>query len=196
MREHDIRSALHFDIRKLPCHDEETLVIDELGLCEGDARIDIAVVNGTLTGYEIKSAADTLQRLPNQVAIYSRLFDQVTLVSSKSHIEKADHIIPPWWGITEVSEIEKTVKFSLIREAQDNPSIDAFYLAQLLWRDEALLILKEIGAEKGVMSKPRDVIWRRLSEATTVTELSRFVRQRLKARQNWRVDRRPVSNGD
>src|SRR5258708_2969717 len=112
MREQDIRSALHFDIRRLPCHDEETLVIDQLVLCEGDARIDIAVVNGTLSGYEIKSSADTLQRLPNQVAVYGRLFDQITLVSSESHIEKAQCIIPPWWGITAVLEIDKNIQFN------------------------------------------------------------------------------------
>src|SRR5258705_11381859 len=114
MRDQDIRSALHFDILKLPCHDEETLVIDELGLCEGDARIDIAVVNGTLSGYEIKSSADTLQRLPHQVAVYGRLFDQVTLVSSESHIEKAQGMIPPWWGIIAVLEIDRNIHFELV----------------------------------------------------------------------------------
>ena len=44
----------------------DTIVLDELGLCHGDVRIDVASVNGELSGYEIKRHADTLARRPKQ----------------------------------------------------------------------------------------------------------------------------------
>ena len=32
-----------------------TLIVEELGLCEGAVRIDVAAINGSIHGYEIKS---------------------------------------------------------------------------------------------------------------------------------------------
>lgn len=196
MRDSDIRGALRGQLREIHKHEEGTLIIDELGLCEGDARIDLAVVNGSLSGYEIKSELDTLQRLPHQADIYSRLLDQITVVSSCRHLEKAKSIVPDWWGLTEVFERDGTVEFSVVREPQNNPSVDVFSLVQLLWRDEALALLTELGVHKGVRSKSRHIIWQRLCEATTLSELSALVRQQLKARESWRSARIRVSNDD
>ena len=59
----DIRSALHAKrLRRLKAK-PDTLVIDELGLAHASSRIDVAVINGCIHGYEIKSAKDTLDRL-------------------------------------------------------------------------------------------------------------------------------------
>jgi hypothetical protein len=196
MRDSDIRGALRGRLREIHKHEEDTLIIDELGLCEGDARIDLAVVNGSLSGYEIKSELDTLQRLPHQADVYSRLLDQITVVSSCRHLEKAKSIVPDWWGLTEVFERDGTVEFNVFREPQNNPSVDVFSLVQLLWRDEALALLTELGLQKGVLSKSRHIIRKRLCEATTLSELSALVRRQLKARESWRSARLPVSNDD
>ena len=50
---------------------EDVLIIDELGLAHAQSRIDLAVFNGHLHGYEIKSAGDTLERLPRQLSFYT-----------------------------------------------------------------------------------------------------------------------------
>jgi hypothetical protein len=42
------------------------LVLDELGIDHGRQRADIAVINGRMTGYEIKSDRDTLAPLSNR----------------------------------------------------------------------------------------------------------------------------------
>ena len=54
----------------------DTLVLEELGLCQGDVRIDVAAVNRELSGFEIKSPSDTLKRWPKQRRIYSRVVDR------------------------------------------------------------------------------------------------------------------------
>ena len=44
-----------------------TVFLEELGLCQGDARVDYAVINGAMNGYEIKSDRDKLVRLPHRL---------------------------------------------------------------------------------------------------------------------------------
>src|SRR6266849_8615145 len=79
--------------------DAETVIFDELGVQHGVARIDLAVVNGELHGFELKSDRDTLARLPEQVESYGRVFDRVTLVVEERHLRRAVEMVPEWWGI-------------------------------------------------------------------------------------------------
>jgi hypothetical protein len=51
-----------------------------------------------------------------------------------------------------------------------------------LWRDEALEVLRGAGCARGVMTKSRHVIWKRLIEAVTVDDLRVAVRAALKRR--------------
>jgi hypothetical protein len=56
MREIDVRRALYkSEIRRIVESDPTSLVVDELGVMEGKYRVDVAVINGRLHGYEIKS---------------------------------------------------------------------------------------------------------------------------------------------
>lgn len=55
MRDIDVRNALRRKVLKKHEGEADTRVLDELGLRHGVARIDIAVVNGWLHGFEIKS---------------------------------------------------------------------------------------------------------------------------------------------
>ena len=95
----DVREALHAKVLLAHRDDPHTLVVDELGLCEGEARVDIAVVNGFIHGFEIKSERDTLERLPHQVEVYSLVLDRVTLVVAENHAAHAMEVIPDWWGV-------------------------------------------------------------------------------------------------
>ena len=71
MNDAQIRSSFHS--KKLRRHHAtpDTLVVDELGLKHGKCRADIAVINGHLIGYEIKSDDDSLHRLARQVEAYN-----------------------------------------------------------------------------------------------------------------------------
>ena len=66
LKDSDIRKSLYNNILKKHEDASDTIVLNELGLLQGACRVDIAVVNGSLHGYEIKSEADTLDRLPYQ----------------------------------------------------------------------------------------------------------------------------------
>src|SRR5690606_10827842 len=68
-----IRSALVERLRAecAPGH----VLIEELGIENGAARVDLAVAGGLLEGFEIKSDLDTLDRLARQMHAYHRVFD-------------------------------------------------------------------------------------------------------------------------
>ena len=196
MKDFDIRVALHEKKMRNYKKDPNTLVVDELGLCQGDARIDIAVINGKLHGYEIKSEKDTLDRLPWQCDIYSRVLDTVTMVANDNHIEKIIQIIPEWWGILRVRSLKNEIVFSILRKCKANPSVDSFSLAQLLWRNEAFSILDDHDMAKGLKSKPRNVLWKVLAESFPLTQLKSIVRQTIKERGNWRAAQQQKQGDD
>jgi hypothetical protein len=190
VRDIDVRSALVRYLVETRLGDQDPLVIHELALCQGVSRIDVAVVDDSLSGYEIKSAYDTLERLPNQIQTYERSLEFVTLVCSSRHIKRAQKIIPAWWGIMEArpaDSIPLQVDLKPYRENRSNPNIDSYAVAQLLWREEALEALDSLDLSKGLRSKPRRYLWQRLADTLTVEDLSEIVRAALKSRSGWRA---------
>lgn len=183
-----MRSALHAALSRTHANElGTTRFVDELGLA-GEVRVDVAVLNGSFSGYEIKSARDTLRRLPKQVEVYSKILDHATLVVADNHLSHAIDLLPPWWGIITASAAEKAVTLSTLRPAKENPAIDKSYLVTLLWREEALAALTARGLDAGVRSKPNIRLWGRLAESLSVDELRDLVRNQLRIRANWRAD--------
>src|SRR5579859_7106317 len=115
MRDIDIRQTLMNEMCRLHQGDSETLIVEELGLCQGMARVDVAVVNGSLHGYEIKSERDTLFRLPGQRDVYNRALDFVTIIAASAHVEKIHEMIPRWWGIWKAAQKGTEVQLQKVR---------------------------------------------------------------------------------
>lgn len=184
-----IRSALMKSLNKTHIKDKKVRIIEELGVKHGESRVDVAVVNGIIHGYEIKSDKDTLQRLPKQMSIFNSIFNKVSLVVGKSHLYDAINILPDWWGVI-VAKINTKgcVDFNLIREAEENRERDSISLARLLWKNEALELLEEKNKAKGFYSKSRDSIYKKLSTIFDQKTLERKVREAIFFRENWRPD--------
>lgn len=188
MRDADVRQSLRVHLDTLHAHDVRTRVIDELDLC-GQVRVDVAVVNGYLAGYELKSARDTLRRLPLQVELYSKVLDWATLVVAASHVDHALPLLPRWWGVMVAIADDDAVRLEVEREPQANQGVDASALVRLLWRDEALRELEQRGCDRGVRTKNRRALWDRLVQEVPLPELQSLVRECLKRREGWRSDR-------
>ena len=189
MRDGDIRPVLLDRLRILYGADPTTIIVEELGLHCGTVRADVAVINGCLKGYEIKSAKDTLERLNRQSDGYGKVFDTVTLVLGESHLEQAQQVVPNWWGI-EVAHAtgpSAGVFLTSFRTESANPGIDPLAVAQLLWREEVLAILSA-GSPSGILSKkPRSYLWQALIDFLPLEQLKHVVRDALKSRTRWRV---------
>lgn len=157
-----------------------------MGICAGRRRIDVAVINGEISGWEIKSDEDTLTRLAGQVDAYGRVLDRATLVTTPRWEERARQRIPDWWGITVVEETPVAILVHERRQSRDNSRcLDPMSLVQLLWREEALDELRQRGQARGLSAKARHYIWERLAEIVFLDELRALVRVRLKARPAW-----------
>lgn len=166
-----------------------TRIFSEFGINHGNIRADVVAVNGLIHGYEIKSDADTLDRLPEQAKAYNQVFDKITLVVGEQHIIKALDIIPSWWGVKLAKGgANKTVNLTTIRTAQKSPNQDALALSRLLWKQEAIELLSAIGQDAGLRDKKREFAYRRLSSAMSKTQLQEKVKDRLFNRPNWRSD--------
>src|ERR1700730_10594989 len=100
----EIRAALHRKALRAFYVRGDTLVVDELGLAHAKARIDIAVINGCVHGFEIKSAADTLARLPQQLILYEECLEKLTIACAAKHVPAVRKIVPSWCGILRVTK--------------------------------------------------------------------------------------------
>jgi hypothetical protein len=178
----DIRSALRTRLFLEHGNEVDTVIIEELGLCRGQVRVDVAVVNGVLHGYEIKSDRDSLRRLNGQVEVYGNVLDRATVVVGDRHIAGAVGIVPVWWGVLRAYSTDTGVQFKTLRCAEKNPHKDARSLVELLWLDDAIALLEQRSAACGIRSKPRHIVWDRVCEQFATDEIAAAVRARLKAR--------------
>lgn len=154
MTEGEIREAVKIAAGRQFANDPDTLVIEEMFVDGYAARVDVAVINGALHGYEIKSARDTLQRLPGQVESYGRVFDAMTLVVAERHLADAQALVPDWWAIAVPAEAPSGPELHELRSSGPNPGVDALALAQLLWRDEAIAVLEQKDVARGLRGSP------------------------------------------
>ena len=158
-----------------------------MGLCVGATRVDIAVINGAISGYEIKSDRDTLNRLPGQVALYDLVLDAAWVVTTNRYAARVEAHISPWWGVLGVErQANETVAFHILRSAAWNDTKqEPMAIAQLLWRDEALEELQAIDAHRGLSRATRWGVWERLVDSMELADLKATVRRRLKERPSW-----------
>lgn len=188
MNDASLRLALKQTVFADHIHCPETILVEELALRAGETRVDVAVVNGLLHGYEIKSERDNLSRLPQQVVSYGLVLDRATLVVAARHLDGALEIIPEWWGVEVAFYDEKGfLIFNPVRGAQDNPKIDPTFVVELLWREEALQFLEERDKARGYRSKSRSVLQRRIVEVANLDEIRAYVRHCLKNRKDWKA---------
>jgi hypothetical protein len=188
MRDCDVRAALHAKVLSEHHDQPDTLVLDELALWYGTARVDVAVVNGRIHGFEIKSDRDTLDRLEGQARVYNNVLDRVTLVVGVRHLKDALRECPDWWGVKIATQgPRRAVHFEELRAPKTNPAVDPVAVAALLWCEELEQILAGVAAIRGYKGKSRDILSRRAAEVIELTALRSAVRVRLKARGNWRV---------
>jgi hypothetical protein len=185
MQDSDIRKLLHPYLKKENKKYKDTIIVDEFDLCSGLSRIDVAVVNGVIHGYEIKSEEDTLIRLPNQITYYNKSLEKISIITNKSHLKQIKQLVPNWWGVLIVKSAGKKNIITELRRAKSNPQLDADSLLQILWKDELVSIINKYEIDVSMHLNKRKI---RVSiyNSLNVSIISQEVRSALKSRQNWR----------
>jgi hypothetical protein len=186
-----IRPFLRTQILAYQNDSADTVVIEELGICRGQVRVDMAAVNGMIHGYEIKSDRDSLSRLYGQVYLYGKVLDQATLVVGEFHKVEVLDMVPEWWGIISMFDETENPSFYSLRDPKKNPNRDPRSLVELLWRDDALALLEQKNVAQGLRDKTRSVLWDKVCEHYTLDEISTAVRHQLRSRAKKRVYSQP-----
>lgn len=179
MNDSQLRNAVKRELSSRFRNNSNILILEEVGIKHGVARIDLLIVNNILHGYELKSDQDTLDRLPDQMQVFNSVLDRMTLVVGYRHAFKALKMIPEWWGVKLANMGPKGgVRFSSARMPRNNPSVDRQAVAGLLWRDEAIQLLDEIGGAVDYRRKPRKAIYARIAKIADINTIrSRVCRQ-------------------
>jgi hypothetical protein len=163
------------------------LLIEELGVEHGSARIDVALASSVLTGYEIKSDYDTLDRLARQMHSYHRVFDTLTIVTTSTFVDQITALLPAWWGILIGEKTsEGGVGLKSYRQASSHTRQDARSIASLLWRDDAYSFAVE---QLGSVVKPRatrDALYDLLAEQVPLEIIRQRVLATLRSRDDLR----------
>lgn len=189
LRDKDVRSAVHQLLVPELTGYSPSRVLDEFDLCLGEARIDVAILNGQLHGIEIKSESDTLERLEHQVDAYGKVFDTMTIVCGQNHLESVCMAVPKWWGVYSANSNGCTdVTLEMIRPNGQNPNVEAEALAQLLWKEELISLLRAGGVSEKLTSRSKRALWPSLIAAYPLPKLKALVRETLKFREDWRPD--------
>lgn len=190
LRDRDIRERLRSTELAVYRSDPLSRVVEELGIDFGQFRVDISVINGHLHGYEIKSEADDLSRLPAQAAAYNRVFDWMSVVVHENHLPEIEKMecLATWRVLLVTGTLSTGFCVAEHRVGAQNEQIDPVAVASLLWKDELIAELDAVGMVRGYRSKKRIDLARRFAEVFPRAELSQRVRQTLKQRQGWRAD--------
>lgn len=170
MLDKDMREPL-FDF--LDEYFDKIRIIEEKVILKSRADV-LGVIEGAITGFEIKSDSDTYERLPAQIKDYDKYCDYSYLVIGKSHAAHAAEHIPDYWGLiciseegcneaeNDISQSEREnsrIKVEVIRNAALCPKVKLANQFQLLWRNELSQLLamnhlpKCTGKNKNEISK-------------------------------------------
>jgi hypothetical protein len=181
--ESELRQAL---IASLRLAAPTAQILEELGIEHGGARIDVALLDQGLAGFEIKSDFDSLDRLAHQMHAYHRVFDTLTVVTTTAFVSQVELLLPTWWGLWVAGDAaDGAVRLNIARPATTNPRQEARSLLTLLWREEVLMLARAHAPGKVRASANRATLYDQLAAAADVPTVRQWVADAL-GRRAWR----------
>lgn len=155
-----------------------SIILEEVKIEGGTARIDVVSFGNEIVGYEIKSDFDNFDRMANQIHAYNRVFPKINLVCGKRHLEYALAVLPSWWGIIQVSSADGCPQLHQIREAKSHDRQDPYSVASLLSKRDAVELLKTYRCPVRSRSNLR-AIWEAMAESIPLRKIEDAIVQNL-----------------
>ena len=162
----------------------DALVINELNIAMGFSKLDVAVLNGHLDGYEIKSDRDSLVRLPRQMREYEQICDQLTIVTTQRYCASVEAILPDWCGIIIAAVSDGWLGLRMYRKPTQSPSWDVLALMLLLWQNETINFAHSFGF-RAPRNMAKGLIHSQLARRIPHDVLREGVLHRLRQRTQW-----------
>ncbi|MEI2829683.1 sce7726 family protein [Pseudomonas mosselii] len=126
-------------------HIDDAVLINEMVVANWARRADLALANGRLHGFEIKSAFDSLKRLPGQIESFQKHFDKVTVVAASKFIPEILKSYPDEVGVLEVCLRGDRVILRQARAGRISEVRDRQVIASLITRAEIERLLRQEG---------------------------------------------------
>lgn len=145
LRDSDLRTALAATIARKYRGRDHLLTPEVDILCGIPGRIDALLITSKICGFEIKSDVDSLHRLPRQLEAYEPVLERAVLIVGRRHLEAAQKILPPWWGIWLAERRGPQVALSRRRTALPNPDFYLYAVTTFIARDVITLHLRTQG---------------------------------------------------
>lgn len=183
MKDPDIRKILYPHLLR---QDTPGLIVPEVWMRYCVA--DVIQFNGTITGYEIKSDADTLKRLPKQSEEYDQHCQECWIVTTEKFAQKAEQILPEWWGILCIT---KGKGAEVIRDSKPNPNFSLLAVCYWLSNPQLKKLLKANGV-KGYSKLMKYQLAARAAELPQENLLSQII-SLLREEKHWWLDRAVAS---
>ena len=101
----------------------------------GECKAGLAILNGTATGYEVKSERDSLSRLERQVNAYVTVFAKVYVIAADDHIESVARVVP---SCVDVLIRIAAIRFPLFRKPLTNQNVPLRQLSSTLFGPKKL----------------------------------------------------------
>lgn len=185
MLEAEIKKTLEQYLSRKGPLTQGSRILEEVSVSGGAARADLVNVS-ELHCYEIKSEKDSLKRLVSQGSKYMRVFNHVTLVTAKRHLEQALEIIPLSWGIILIPD-RKGAEFIEWRKADRNNKQEHTHVSSLLAKEECLNVLSLLGLEKGKKSQSLYQLQLFIAENFSLNQITDMVKSALEMRRDFRA---------
>ncbi len=156
------------------------VIINELPVANWSRRADLAVANGKLQAFEIKSDLDSLRRLDGQIALFATRFDKVVLVTTSRFLTRALNRLPPYVEIWEASRGRDGIDLRIARRGHMREIKSHHILASYLQKSELRSLVKSAGIDTApdISRDELETIVNRLP----LNRLRKFVLDRLKQR--------------
>lgn len=186
LKPNEIRSVLRNWVTDKFQLKHDDILIDELGFSNRSVsstidqtfRADLALANGRLAAFEIKSGADSLKRWDTQMNGYLNVFDEVWLCCHGKHLQKALEVTNKAIGILLIDDLGGV---AVVRYAKNNHLVNIYDLSGLLWREEINEFCKKFDIAITSRMTKRE-IRNVMAEQACLESLKKFVLARIKYR--------------
>lgn len=142
LREQDIKIALIDWLYKKGMLSDAT-IINEMVVANWSRRADLAIANGHLQAFEIKSDFDSLKRLDGQLKIFNSRFEKVTIVCAPKFTCEVSKRVSSDVGVVEYQSNNRGVRFKIIQKGRVCSRLNKFVYLGFLLKSEIKDLLNQ-----------------------------------------------------
>ncbi|HFZ7521657.1 TPA: sce7726 family protein, partial [Salmonella enterica subsp. enterica serovar Orion] len=159
---------------------ENATIINEMVVANWSRRADLAVANGHLQAFEIKSDFDSLKRLDGQLETFTSRFEKVTVVCAPKFTYEISKKVSPDVGVIEYLNTNKGIRFKIVQRGRKAIISNKKVYINFLLKKELQLLLIENG-KRFLFESGREAL-ERVAEQISLSRIRGFVLEAIKER--------------